>query len=172
MEGEENEQMGVGEYLVCFDVDKEYGGEEDEVLWPHRPEERYEEQIDAREDGRQAEKGQTSNDLDLKEWTKLDIVGASQLANDREMWRKSTSDKAFHFICRLYNFLDIFEIPIFFIYPLIYPLKPPTISLIYSRVFLFYIFSQDHDTSQKKFTFGTLTLRNPKMPTKLSKLTI
>ena len=84
MKGEENEQMGVGEDWVCFDVDKEYGGEEDEVLWP----ERYEEQIDAREDGRQAEKGQTSNELDLKEWTKLDIVGASQLANDREMWRK------------------------------------------------------------------------------------
>ena len=37
--------------------------EEDEVLWPHRPEERYGEKIDAREDGRQAEKGQTSNDL-------------------------------------------------------------------------------------------------------------
>ena len=89
MEGEENEQMGVGEDWVCFDVYKEYGGEEDEVLWPHhRPEERYEEQIDTREDGRQAEKGQTSNDLDLKEWTKLDIVGASQLANDREMCRK------------------------------------------------------------------------------------
>ena len=52
MEGEENEQMGVGEDWVCFDVDKEYGGEEDEVLWPHHPEERYEEQIDAREDGR------------------------------------------------------------------------------------------------------------------------
>ena len=63
MDGEENEQMCVGEDWVCFDVEKEYGGEEDEVLWPHRPEERYEEQIDAREDGRQAEKLQTSNDL-------------------------------------------------------------------------------------------------------------
>ena len=40
-----------------------YVGEEDEVLWPHRPEERYGEKTDAREDGRQAEKGQTSNDL-------------------------------------------------------------------------------------------------------------
>ena len=47
--------MGVGEDWVCFDVEKEYGGEEDEVLWPHRPEERYGEKID---DGRQAEKGQ------------------------------------------------------------------------------------------------------------------
>ena len=63
MEGEENEQMGVGEDWVCFDVEKEYGGEEDDVLWPHRPEERYEEKTDAREDVRQAEKGQTNDDL-------------------------------------------------------------------------------------------------------------
>ena len=58
-----NEQIGVGEDWVCFDVEKQFGGEEDEVIWPHRPEERYEEQIDAREDGRQPEKWQTSNDL-------------------------------------------------------------------------------------------------------------
>ena len=37
MAGEENEQMAVGQDWVCFDVEKEYGGEEDEVLWPHRP---------------------------------------------------------------------------------------------------------------------------------------
>ena len=37
MGGEENEQMGDGQDLVCFHVKKEYGGEEDEVLWPHRP---------------------------------------------------------------------------------------------------------------------------------------
>ena len=37
MDGEENEQMGVGEDRVCFDVEKEYVGEEDEVLWPHLP---------------------------------------------------------------------------------------------------------------------------------------
>ena len=55
--------MGVGEDRVCFDVEKEYVGEEDEVLWPHIPEERYGEKTDAREDGRQAEKGQTSNHL-------------------------------------------------------------------------------------------------------------
>ena len=35
--GEENEQMGVGDDCVCFDVEKEYVGEEGEVLWPHRP---------------------------------------------------------------------------------------------------------------------------------------
>ena len=63
MGGEENEQMGVGENWVCSDVEKEYGGEEDEVLWPHRPEERYGEKVDAREGGRQAEKGQTCKDL-------------------------------------------------------------------------------------------------------------
>ena len=40
MGGEENEQIGAGEDWVCFDVEKEYGGEEDEVLWPHSPEER------------------------------------------------------------------------------------------------------------------------------------
>ena len=38
-------------------------GEEDEVIWPHRPEERYGEMTDARKNVRQAEKGQTSNDL-------------------------------------------------------------------------------------------------------------
>ena len=37
MGGEEKEQMGVGQDWVCFDVEKEYGGEEDEVLWPHCP---------------------------------------------------------------------------------------------------------------------------------------
>ena len=63
MDGEENEQIGVGEDWVCFDVEKEYFGEEDEVLWPHRPQERCGEKTNAREYGRQAEKGQTSNDL-------------------------------------------------------------------------------------------------------------
>ena len=57
VDGEENEQMGVGEDWVCFDVDQEYGGEEHEVIGPRRPEERYREKIDAREDGRPAEKG-------------------------------------------------------------------------------------------------------------------
>ena len=33
MGGEENDQMGVGEYWVCFDVEKEYGGEEVEVCF-------------------------------------------------------------------------------------------------------------------------------------------
>ena len=55
--------MGVGEDWVWFDGEKEYVGEEDEVLWPHRPEERYGENTDAREDGRQAEMGHTGNEL-------------------------------------------------------------------------------------------------------------
>ena len=49
MDGEENEEMGVGEDWVCFDVEKEYGGEEDEVIWPG---ERHGEKMYAREDGR------------------------------------------------------------------------------------------------------------------------
>ena len=40
MDGEENVQIGVGDGWVCFDVEKEYEREEDEVFWPHRPGER------------------------------------------------------------------------------------------------------------------------------------
>ena len=29
--------MCVGQDWFCFDIEKEYGGEEDEVFWPHRP---------------------------------------------------------------------------------------------------------------------------------------
>ena len=77
MDGEENEQMGVEEDCVCFNVENEYGGEEDEVIWPLRPEERHGEKIDAKEGGKQAWKGHTSKDLfqDLKEWTKLRQAG-------------------------------------------------------------------------------------------------
>ena len=67
MDGEENEQMGVGEDWVCFDLEKEYVGEEDEG-------ERVEQQLGP------------IWFQDLKEWTKLDIAGASQLATDRERW--------------------------------------------------------------------------------------
>ena len=82
--------MGVGEDWVCFEVEEEYVGEEDEVLWPHCTEERYGEKTDARKDGRQAEKGQTSNDL-VPGFERVDqagIAGASQLATDRERERK------------------------------------------------------------------------------------
>ena len=75
MDGEENEhKMGVGADWVCFDVEKEFGGEEDDVLWSHRPEERYGEKSDAREDGRQVEKGQTSNNL-VPRFERMDQAG-------------------------------------------------------------------------------------------------
>ena len=61
--GEENEQMGVGQECARFDVEKEYDGEEDDVIWPHRPKKWHGENVDAGEDGRQAAKGHTSNDL-------------------------------------------------------------------------------------------------------------
>ena len=34
--GDGIEQMAVGQDWVCFDVAKEYEGEEGEVIWPHR----------------------------------------------------------------------------------------------------------------------------------------
>ena len=33
--GDKNEQMGVGQDWVCFDVEKEYGGEEVEEVLSH-----------------------------------------------------------------------------------------------------------------------------------------
>ena len=89
-DGKENKQMGVGEDWVYFDVEKGYVGEEDEVLWPHRPEGRHGEKTDARkmEGKRRRGRPATTWFQDLKEWTKLDIAGASQLATDRERWRK------------------------------------------------------------------------------------
>ena len=66
--------MGVGEDWVCFNVKTEYVGEEDEVIWPHRSEERYGEKTDANEDGKQAEKGQISNDL-VPEFERMDQAG-------------------------------------------------------------------------------------------------
>ena len=89
MDGGENEQMGVGEDCVCFDVEKEYVGEEDEVLWQHRTEERCMEKrlINAREDGRQAEKGQLiSNDL-VPGFERFDQAG-------RYCWCITTGDRS------------------------------------------------------------------------------
>ena len=85
MDGEGNEQMGVGEDWVCFDVEKEYVGEEDEVIWPHRPEERYGETTDARKDGRQAEKGQTTNDL---------VPGFERMDQSGHFWCITTGDRS------------------------------------------------------------------------------
>ena len=70
---------------------------------PHRPGKRYEENIDAREDGRQAEEGQTSNDLvpgfeRMDHWTTLGMAAASQLATYRERWRHITNVTAAHIV--------------------------------------------------------------------------
>ena len=65
---------GCWRRLGLIDVEKEYVEEEDEVLWTHRPEERYGEKTDARKDGRQAEKGQTSNDL-VPRFERMDQAG-------------------------------------------------------------------------------------------------
>ena len=77
---QENEEMGDGEDWVCFDVEKEYGGEEDDILCPYRPKKSME-KTDTGEGGRQAAKGQTC-------FRRLDRAGcmadASQLATDRE----------------------------------------------------------------------------------------
>ena len=60
-------------------------GEEDEVLWPHCPEERYGEKTDAREDGRQAEKGQTSHDL---------VPGFERMDQDGHCWCITICDRS------------------------------------------------------------------------------
>ena len=39
-------------HQMTISVEKEYVGEEDEVLWPYRPEELYGEKTDARKDER------------------------------------------------------------------------------------------------------------------------
>ena len=87
--------MGVGEDWVCSDVEKEYGGEEYEVIWLHRPEERYEEHIDAREDGRQAEKGQTSNNL-VPGFERMDEAGQSSCITTGERSGKMTKNHKSH----------------------------------------------------------------------------
>ena len=90
MGGEENEQMGVGQDWVslCFDVEEEYVGEEDEVLWPHRPKNSMEKRlIQGKGEGKRG-RGRPAKTWfqDLKEWTKLDMADASQLVTDRERW--------------------------------------------------------------------------------------
>ena len=60
-------------------------GEEDEVIWPYRPEERYGEKTDARRDGRQAEKGHTSNDL---------VPGFDRMDQAGHCWCITTDDRS------------------------------------------------------------------------------
>ena len=96
MDGEKNLQiMGVVRDWVCFDVEKEYGGEEGEVLWPHRVKNSMEKRLinAAWEWTWQAAKGQTGNDL-VPGFERMDKAGhaecipSSQLATDRERWRE------------------------------------------------------------------------------------
>ena len=89
---------GVGEDWVCFDVEKEYVGKEDEVLWPHCPKNGIEKRLmqGKMEGKRRRGRPATNWFQDLKEWTKLDIAGASQLATDRERWRKIIKVTAAH----------------------------------------------------------------------------
>ena len=61
MGGEENEQMGIGQEWVCFDVEKEYGGDEDQVIWT--PSKTAWKKTATGEDERQMTKGQTCKDL-------------------------------------------------------------------------------------------------------------
>ena len=72
--GEENEQMGVEEDLVCFDVEKGYGGEDDEVR-KNDMEKRF---MQGKVGGKRI-RGRPAMAWfqDLKEWTKLDIAAVS-----------------------------------------------------------------------------------------------
>ena len=80
MGGEENEQMSVGEDWVNFDVEKEYGGEEDDVLWPHRPKKCI---VKRMLQGKM--EGKLRRGRPVKTWfQRLDMADASQLVTDRE----------------------------------------------------------------------------------------
>ena len=85
MDGEENEQMGVGEDWVCFDVERKM------MLFGHivRKNGMKNRLMQGKMEGkRRRGRPATTWFQELKEWTKLDIAGASQLATDRERWRK------------------------------------------------------------------------------------
>ena len=91
MDGEEKEQMGVGEDWVCFDVEKEYLSERKMRIFGHivRKNGMEKRLMQGKMEGkRRRGRPATTWFQDLKEWTKLDIAGASQLATDRERWRK------------------------------------------------------------------------------------
>ena len=86
---EENEQMGVGEEWLCFDVEKEYGG--GMRIFGHIVRKNgMEKRLMQGKVGGKRRRGRpaTAWFQDLKEWTKLDIAAASQLVTDRERWRE------------------------------------------------------------------------------------
>ena len=89
MDGEENEQMGVGEDWVCLlrksmsERKMRFFGH---IVRKNGMEKRL---MQGKMEGkRRRGRPATTWFHDLKEWTKLDIAGASQLATDRESWRK------------------------------------------------------------------------------------
>ena len=61
--GDEIEQMVVSQDLVYFDVEREFEGEEYDVIWPHRQQKQHGKDTDAGEDGMQTAKRQICNDL-------------------------------------------------------------------------------------------------------------
>ena len=64
----ESDERKINKWF-CFDVEKEYDGDEDQVIWSHRPK-----NTACKKDDTQAEEGQTCTWLqDLKDGTKLDI---------------------------------------------------------------------------------------------------
>ena len=84
MSGDENEQMGVGEDWVSFYVEKEYDG--GHIVRKNGTEKRL---MQGKVGGkRRRGRPATAWFQDLKEWTKLDIAAALQLATNRERWRE------------------------------------------------------------------------------------
>ena len=82
---------------MCFlYAEKVYGGEEDEVLWPLRPEKKtaWKRLRQGNMEGKRR-RGRPAKTWfqDLKDSTKLDIADASQLATDWERWREIVSHR-------------------------------------------------------------------------------
>ena len=92
MDGEENEQMGFGEDWVCFDAEKGYA-ERKMRFFGHIVRKNGMEKMQGNMEGkRRRGRPATTWFQDWKEWIKLDTAAAaSQLATNRERWRKILS---------------------------------------------------------------------------------
>ena len=91
MGGEENEQMVVGEDWVSFDVERKNMAERKMRFFGHIVRKNgMEKRLMQGKVGGKGRRGRPAKAWfqDLKEWTKLDIAAASQLATDRERWRE------------------------------------------------------------------------------------
>ena len=90
MDREENEQMGDGEYWVCIDVEKDTSERKMRFFGHIVRKNGMEKRMMQGKMERKRRRGRPSTTWlqDLKELTKLDIAGASQMATDRERWRK------------------------------------------------------------------------------------